>query len=133
MAVDGDRRSERRRLLVIDDSALIRAVAEAALAAVGAEVVTAESGRDGIARAAEDRPDAILLDLVMPEGGGLETLRRLRAETATRSVPVILLTAAEGVERDAELQGLGLSGIIAKPFEPATLAARVAEILGWAG
>src|SRR5438045_9676040 len=111
MTVEADRRSERRRLLVIDDSALIRAAVEAALTAVGAEVVTAESGLDGIARATEDRPDAILLDLVMPEAGGIETLRRLRAAPATRAVPVILLTAAEGVERDAEPQGLGLTGV----------------------
>src|SRR6266480_7340572 len=118
MAVEADLSLEQRRLLVIDDSALIRSVVEAALAAVGAEVLTAESGPDGIARATADRPDAILLDLMMPEPDGLETLRRLRAEPATRSMPVILLTATEGVEQDAELQRLGLNGVIAKPFEP---------------
>jgi len=73
--------------------------------------------------------DAMLLDLHLPDGSGLELLRELRARTATRAFPVIVLTA-EGEDRVLEeAEGLG-AGLLTKPFSPSKLTARIATLLG---
>ena len=123
-----------RRILVVDDSASIREVAQMSLEMVGGhEVLTASSGADGIARAREERPDAILLDVMMPELDGPATFERLQADPATRDIPVILLTAKLQPADRARYTDLGIRAVLAKPFDPMTLAADVAGVLGWVG
>jgi DNA-binding response OmpR family regulator len=114
------------RLLVIDDSELIREAATIGLAHAGWSVQTAADGATGLDLARASPPDAILLDLVMPDLSGAEVLRRLRADAATAAVPVILLTASaeEAAQHEPD-------GVIAKPFPPLGLAARVRAALGW--
>jgi CheY-like chemotaxis protein len=117
-----------RRILVIDDSELILAVARVGLQGTpGWEVLTASSGPDGLAQAEAARPDAVLLDLVMPEMDGAVTLRALRDREETRHIPVILMTGRD------ESMDLPVNGIIAKPFDPSALPRLVAETLGWSG
>lgn len=119
-----------RRVLVVDDSPLMLAAVQLGLARVpGWDVATALSGRDGIEIAADYRPDAILLDVVMPELDGLGTLRALRAQASTHETPVVFMTAGHD-DRD-QLIGLGAAGVIAKPFQPAELAGQLKEVLGW--
>jgi len=119
-----------KRILVIDDGPDIRLVAKAGLRKVGGwEVLTAASGSEGIAEAAAQRPDAILLDVMMPDMDGPATARRLQASAATCDIPVILMTAL-AEEEHRELAGLGVRGVISKPFDPARLHAQVVEILG---
>jgi CheY-like chemotaxis protein len=113
------------RVLVIDDSDLIRQVAELALARVGWEVLLAEDGRTGAALAAAERPDAILLDVVMDDLDGPATLALLREGEETREIPVVFLTARE----DAD--ATGAQGVIPKPFAVGELADAVADALGW--
>jgi DNA-binding response OmpR family regulator len=121
-----------RRLLVIDDSRVIRQVAEMVLGQHGWEVLSAESGREGVTLAASDRPDAILLDVVMPERDGLATLVELRERPETSQIPVVFLTAqADDVSERRKLSTLGVSGLIAKPFAPRELASTVGALLGW--
>jgi CheY-like chemotaxis protein len=121
-----------RRVLVVDDDESIREVAEVALGLVGGwEVTTAAGGEAGLERAIADAPDAILLDVMMPGMDGPTTLTRLRAEPATRDVPVVLLTAKLRPGERRELDDLDVSGIIGKPFDPMALADQVREILGW--
>jgi CheY-like chemotaxis protein len=91
-------------------------------------VLEAESGAEGVQRAASDQPDAILLDVQMPDLDGPATLQRLRAQDATRDVPVVFLTAGPAPETDDP----AVAGTIAKPFDAGTLADQVAETLGWA-
>jgi CheY-like chemotaxis protein len=120
-----------RTILVIDDSPLIRQLVQVALGGDdGWEVHAAGSGADGIELAARERPDAILLDVEMPDLTGPATLTRLRAQEATARVPVLFLTAYSADERP-ELQALGAAGVIAKPFQVASLASEVAGALGW--
>jgi CheY-like chemotaxis protein/anti-sigma regulatory factor (Ser/Thr protein kinase) len=121
-----------RRLLVIDDDPDIGDVARLALEQLGPyTVVTARSGPDGVRLAREQRPDAILLDVMMPEVDGPATLALLRADDALAGVPILFLTAkAQAWERD-RLEQLDASGMIAKPFDPLTLAGDVAKLLGW--
>jgi two-component system alkaline phosphatase synthesis response regulator PhoP len=120
-----------RSVLVVDDSALIRQVAQLGLAEPGWRVTTVDSGAEAIEVAGRERPDAILLDVVMPDLDGPATLARLRSEEPTRDIPVVFLTAkAEDTDR-RELEDLGAAGVIAKPFDPGELAGQVAQTLGW--
>lgn len=93
------------------------------------EVSVAESGAQGIAMAAGLRPAAILLDYMMPEMNGPETLAGLRANAQTREIPVIFLTGKAHSSTRAELEAMGVAGIIAKPFSPDSLAQQVRVIL----
>lgn len=124
-AVDGTP----RKVLVIDDDDDIREVTQVALRVVGGwSVSTAATGAEGLAMAARETPDVILLDVMMPDLDGPATLNRLRADAGTREVPVILLTAKATHDGDWP----EAAGVLAKPFDPMRLPARIAELLGWA-
>jgi len=121
-----------KRILVIDDAEDIREVAQVSLEVVGGwEVLTASSGREGVAKALAEQPDAILLDVMMPDQDGPTTFKQLQANHATRHIPVILLTAKALASDRRMFADLGVMSVIAKPFEPMFLAAQVAEALGW--
>lgn len=120
-----------RRLLVIDDSALIRHAAQLSLEQHSWSVVVAESGGQGLELAAAERPDAVLLDVEMPDLDGPATLERLRSGDSTREIPVAFLTAKAEEEDRRRLTALGAVAVIAKPFDPAALAGQVAAALGW--
>ena len=120
------------QILIIDDENDIREVAQMGLELVsGWRVETAASGPDGASQAAADAPDAILLDVMMPEMDGPATLRLLQSDPATASIPVVFLTARAQASDIEWLTGLGANGVISKPFDPVTLADDVARLLGW--
>lgn len=116
-----------RRVLVVDDSDLIRQVARLAMGREGWEVLVAPSGEEGLGIAAAERPDAVLLDVFMDGIDGPETLERLRADEATRDIPVLFMTARD----EGELDLAGAQGVIPKPFAVDRLAGQVADALGW--
>jgi CheY-like chemotaxis protein len=121
-----------KRVLVVDDEPDIREVARMSLEMVaGWEVLTAASGREALACAAAERPDAILLDVMMPDLDGPATFRRLRSDPATRDIPVILLTAKVQAAEQRQFAELGVNAILTKPFDPMQLAKKMAEILAW--
>ena len=121
-----------KRVLLIEDEDDIREVAQASLELTrGWEVVAARNGREGIDKAAQHQPDAILLDVMMPDMDGPTTLQHLRARDDTRAIPVVLLTAKVQPADRARFATLGVQGIIAKPFDPITLADEVAAMLEW--
>jgi CheY-like chemotaxis protein len=122
-----------RRLLLIDDEDDIREVAKLSLELVAHwDVLTACSGAEGVERALEHRPDAILLDVMMPGMDGAATYAALRSNPATRDIPVVLLTA-KIFDRASDRRGLEGITVISKPFDPMRLATQVAAALGWAG
>src|SRR4051812_21093442 len=84
---------EQPRILVVDDEPLILKNLEILLAKKGCQVSIASSGREGLRKALENPPDAVLLDIVMPDIDGYEICRRLKSEPALRHVPVLLITA----------------------------------------
>ncbi len=121
-----------RRILIVDDENDIREVAQVSLELVGKyEVITAASGRDGIERARAGQPDAILLDVMMPDMDGPSTLAMLRADPSTRAIPVVFLTAKTQLAERSRLAELGAEGVLTKPFDPLALPGQVAATLRW--
>jgi CheY-like chemotaxis protein len=118
------------KVLIVDDDDDIRRIARLSLDRLGGMlVVEAGSGPEGVRVAGDEAPDAILLDVVMPEVDGPATLAMLRAGAATARIPVVFLTAGtEGAEVE-RLRALGAAGVLRKPFDPATLADQVRAAL----
>ena len=121
-----------RRVLIIDDEDDIREVAALSLEATADwEIFTASSGKEGIRVAAAEKPDAILMDVMMPEMDGPTTFKHLQANPVTAGIPVVLLTAkVQGVDQ-RRFAGLGVAAVLFKPFDPLTLATQISEVLGW--
>jgi CheY-like chemotaxis protein len=119
-------------ILIIDDEDDIREVAALSLETVaGWQVFTANSGSQGLARAVEVKPDAILLDVMMPGMDGPSTFRELRKNPATAHIPVMLLTAKVQHSDQKRFADLGVEAILFKPFDPMTLSDQIAAVLGW--
>lgn len=120
------------RILIVDDEDDIREVAALSLEVTANwTVLTASSGQHGIEVAATNQPEAILMDVMMPGMDGPTTFKRLRSNPLTASIPVVLLTAkVQGVDQ-RRFAGLGVAGVLFKPFDPLTLAAQISQTLGW--
>ncbi|MFP5361344.1 MAG: response regulator [Thermoleophilia bacterium] len=117
-------------ILLIDDERDIRAVVALCLRkTAGWRVSSAGSGVEGLAMACVEQPDAILLDVMMPDLDGPATLQRLQADAQTRDIPVIFLTAKAHSADHRGFAMLGVTGILTKPFDPMTLADQVQAIL----
>jgi CheY-like chemotaxis protein len=120
------------RVLIIDDEEDIRQVAALSLETVaGWDVLMATSGANGIVRAEEEKPDAILLDVMMPGMDGPTTFQQLQKNPATAAIPVVLLTAKVQAADKKRFSDLGVAGVLFKPFDPLTLAQQIAEAVGW--
>jgi phosphate regulon transcriptional regulator PhoB len=118
-----------RQVLVVEDEPDIRDLIVLHLAREGFRCRTAASGPDALSEVRAARPDLVVLDLMLPGLGGLEVCRRLRAEPATASLPIIMLTAkADEVDRVVGLE-LGADDYVVKPFSPKELVARVRAVL----
>jgi DNA-binding response OmpR family regulator len=121
-----------KKILVIDDEPDIREVAQMSLETVsGWQVLIAESGDAGIRKAKQERPDAILLDAMMPSMDGPATFQKLQAEPLTKQIPVIMFTAKVQAADRKRFAELGVKDVITKPFDPMKLGGQIAAILGW--
>lgn len=119
-----------KHILLVDDDHDIREVAALSLEEIGGwRVSSASGGGEGIAMACAERPDAILLDVMMPDVDGPATFRRLQADPGTRDIPVILLTAKAQTADHLSFASLGVAGTLTKPFDPMTLSDQIADIL----
>jgi diguanylate cyclase (GGDEF)-like protein len=117
------------KILVIDDDGDTRELVQMSLTLARMEPIAAASGAEGVAKAARERPDAILLDVMMPFMDGPATLRALRADPQTASIPVLFLTASAMIAEVERLESLDVIGVLAKPFDPATLGMKVRAAL----
>jgi len=131
MSTDGDGYGGEKltRVLVIDDEAPIRLLCRVNLEAAKMEVLEAENGPAGLEAARRERPDVILLDVMMPGMDGWQVLEELLADERTQEVPIVFLTARAELRDQA--RGLELGGVdyITKPFNPVELAPLVEELL----
>jgi CheY-like chemotaxis protein len=117
------------RILLVDDEADIRTVARLALEAIGGfEVRECASGLAAPAAVAEHAPQPVLMDVMMPGRDGPETLKALRATPGLPPVPVVFMTAKVQPQEVAAFLGQGAIDVIAKPFDPMTLAQTVRQI-----
>ncbi len=122
----------RKKLVIVDDEDDIREVLRHAIEFTKDwTVLDASDGAAGLALIRRELPDAALLDVMMPKLSGRDLFRALREEAQTASIPVIFLTASLQKQDVRELEALGPKAVLAKPFDPLTIADQVEEILGW--
>ncbi len=119
-------------ILIVDDDPSIRQATQAPLELLaGWKTLLAGSGREGLALAQEKQPDAILLDVLMPEMDGIMTLKHLQSLPATQSIPVILFTSQPSRVIHQTFAGLPITGIIHKPFDVTELIQQIRTFLNW--
>jgi len=120
---------KRKRILVADDEVYIVHILEFSLNMEGYEVISATSGEEALRKAEKERPDLVVLDVLMPGMTGHEVCRRLRMDERTRDIPIIFLTARDSLaDRDFGL-GLGANAYITKPFGPRRLIEAIETLL----
>jgi CheY-like chemotaxis protein len=120
-----------KTILIVDDEEDVRAITQMGLEmSAGWTVLDARSGKEALEIAAEQQPDVILLDWMMPDMDGRTTLQHLKSNPQTQTIPVILVTAKEqhSVENSENLE---IAAMISKPFRPLKLAEQIKEALGW--
>ncbi len=121
-----------KKILIVDDEPDIRELAQMSLEMVSSwQAITAESGEEGIAKAQQEKPDAILLDAMMPGMDGATAFQKLQADPSTKQIPVIMFTAKVQPADKNRFLDLGVKHIIAKPFDPLKIGSQISEILGW--
>ncbi len=119
----------KKRILIVEDEPAIRAILHKRLEANGYEVMDAEDGEEGLALARREKPDLILLDLMLPKRDGYSVCRLLKFDQRYRHIPVVMLTA-RAQEKDRKLgQQTGADAYVTKPFDAGELLAIVAGIL----
>ena len=117
------------KILTVDDSKTVRRILANLFVPLGCVVCEAANGEQGLAVAALEKPDLIILDYNMPVMDGLTMLQLLREDAAMRHTPVILLTAEAGAKNIAAAARLGARDYIVKPFQDEVLLAKVARII----
>ncbi|WP_414586392.1 response regulator [Scytonema sp. PCC 10023] len=121
-----------KRILVIDDEKNLCTIIKTCLEYLGGwQVLTSTEASNGLLLASTQLPDAILLDVIMPNINGLTVLTALQSHPRTRTIPVILLTAQVEMQDLKQYAQLSIAGVIAKPFDPLKLAVQMAEVLEW--
>jgi two-component system alkaline phosphatase synthesis response regulator PhoP len=118
------------RILVVDDEIYIVHILDFSLGMEGYEVVTALDGEQAVEKARSEKPDLIVLDIMMPKLDGYETCKILKGDDATKNIPVILLSAkGRNVDQKIGFE-VGADDYITKPFSPRKLVERINSILG---
>ncbi len=121
-----------KKILVVDNEEYIQEVTKICLQTTANwQVITASSGTEAIQKAETEKPDAILLDVMMPDMDGITTFKYLQQNSKTHQIPVILLTAKVQNTDRTRYRDLGIKAAIAKPFSPLTLAQEISQVLDW--
>lgn len=120
------------KILIVDDEERIQEVVQMCLEMLnGWQVLTAGSGQEALHQAVSDRPEAILLDVSMPDMDGFSVLHELQTTPLTQAIPVIFLTAKVQPADHSAFAKSRIAGVIHKPFDPVTLASQICELLHW--
>jgi len=118
-------------LLIDDEPNLAQVIAVCLESFKGWEVCVVNSGKEGLQIVEALKPDAILLDVMMPDMDGIEVLRNLQNNSAIQDIPVILLTAKVQTSDLEKFAKLDVAGVVAKPFDPLKIADEIAQMLNW--
>jgi DNA-binding response OmpR family regulator len=128
----GGERMSKGRILVVDDEIYIVHILDFSLGMEGYEVLTALDGEQALERLKSDKPDLVVLDIMMPKLDGYEVCRAIKSDPDTRHIPVILLSA-KGRNVDQKMGfDVGADDYITKPFSPRKLVERINSLLGQA-
>ncbi len=117
------------KILTVDDSKTIRMIVKKAFKSYNCELFEGENGVEGLAIAAKEKPDLIILDITMPVMTGIEMLEKLKAEDELKNIPVIMLTAESGKENVMQIVKMGVKDYIVKPFKGEQLIERAKNII----
>lgn len=118
-----------KKILVVDDEKELTSLVSLHMKMAGYEVLTAANGEKALAAAQEEKPDLIILDLMLPKIDGWEVCRRLRQDPEIKNVPVIMLTARAEIEDKLKGFEAGADDYVTKPFSPRELVSRVKRVL----
>lgn len=129
-AAAGKRTAARKKVLLVDDSETVLMVERMALGRGPYDLITARDGVEAVQRALAERPDLILLDVMMPRMNGFEVCRELRQHESTRQVPIIFVTTRSEGENVEAGYSLGATDYVNKPFTAAELLAKLRSHLG---
>jgi len=118
-----------KKILVVDDEAVILTVIQSRLEANGYEVITASDGQQGLSKARSEKPDLIILDLMLPKLDGARLCRLLKFDDNYKHIPILVLTAR--VRKESFQKGLdaGADAFVTKPFVPETLLDNIKQLL----
>jgi len=122
--------SANKKILVADDDSRNRKLLETLLGADGYVVTAVNSGQATLDAVANERPDLILLDLMMPGMDGFEVVRRLKIDADTRDIPIVMVTALDDTGSRLRLLSAGVADLIAKPIDRWQLKERLEQLLG---
>ncbi|MBD0305986.1 MAG: response regulator transcription factor [Nitrospiraceae bacterium] len=117
------------RILIVEDDQDVARLMAARLASVGYEVRAVVDGALAIKEAQGFRPNLVVLDLMLPAGGGQSVLQRLKLSSHTNTIPVIVVTGVESEESKRQLMKQGVAAYLRKPYEPQALIAKVKELV----
>jgi two-component system, OmpR family, alkaline phosphatase synthesis response regulator PhoP len=129
LSASPDTYESRLRVLVADDEPPIRLLCQVNLAVAGMDVLQAADGEEALALARSEKPDLILLDLMMPNVDGWTVAEELAADEGTRQIPIVFLTARTATNDRRRAEELDALGYILKPFDPVGLAPLVADVV----
>lgn len=118
-----------KKVLIVDDEEFVRQLIQIKLKFCGIETIEAGNGVDAIEKALSEKPDLILLDVMMPKMNGFEACQRLKANKETAHIPIVMLTARGDPSAKERGENAGALEYLTKPFSPQKLAERVLEIL----
>ena len=128
--MEGKRFDNPIRVAVVDDDPDMVKAIRIILNLAGAEVLEAISGVTGYLLVKRELPDAVLLDIMMPDIDGFEVCRKLKLNPSTKDIPIVFITARSGQEHIDHGLSLGAQGCIAKPFTPDDLLNKIAQVTG---
>ena len=118
-----------KKVLIIDDNPVVIRLNEAFLKAAGYETLQAQNGKEGLLKAREERPDVILLDIILPEIHGFELSQKLQEDPQTRDIPIIFITGAGLEDVVMNEQSLNVVACLRKPYNADELNAAVSKAL----
>ena len=121
--------SDKKRILIVDDEFNMVEMVKLRLEAYGYEVLTAHDGQEGLQKAQQEKPDLIILDLMLPKMDGYKVCGLLKADTRFNRIPIIMFSAKAQMDDVQQGEELGADGHIAKPFEPEVLMAKIRDLL----
>jgi two-component system cell cycle response regulator DivK len=119
-----------KKILVVEDTEDNRQILRDLLGMAGYDMVEAHDGAEGVAKAAEHKPDLILMDIQMPVMDGYEATRRIKANPDLKTIPIVAVTSYALSGDEQKTRDAGCDAYIAKPYSPRQMLAKVREILG---